>query len=139
MSKIAIIRELLQKNPAMKIDTLIKRSGVERPAIHVMVSTARKELGLKSRQTLVRERKAKRKVNKTVPIVMKEPTLNDLVNHPPHYKAGGIETIDFIEAKKLNYNLGNVVKYVARADYKGARKQDLEKAVWYLQREISTL
>ena len=61
------------------------------------------------------------------------------VNHPPHYKVGGIETIDFIEAKKLNYNLGNVVKYVTRADHKGARKQDLEKAVWYLQREISSL
>jgi len=62
----------------------------------------------------------------------------DPVNHPPHYKAGGIETIDFIEAKKLNYNLGNVVKYLTRADLKGNRKQDLEKALWYLNRELST-
>ena len=61
----------------------------------------------------------------------------DPVNHPPHYKAGGIETIDFIEAKKLNYNLGNVVKYITRADLKGNRKQDLEKALWYLNRELS--
>jgi hypothetical protein len=61
----------------------------------------------------------------------------DPVNHPPHYKTGGIETIDFIEAKGLNYNLGNVVKYITRADHKGNRKQDLEKAVWYLNREIS--
>jgi len=60
----------------------------------------------------------------------------DPVNHPPHYKAGGIETIDFIEAKKLGYNLGNVVKYITRADLKGNRKQDLEKALWYLKREI---
>jgi hypothetical protein len=60
----------------------------------------------------------------------------DPVNHPPHYKAGGIETIDFIEAKKLNYNLGNVVKYLTRADLKGNRKQDLEKALWYLNREL---
>jgi len=60
----------------------------------------------------------------------------DNVNHPAHYKVGGIETIDFIEAKKLNYNLGNVVKYLTRADHKGNRSQDLEKARWYLDREI---
>ena len=63
----------------------------------------------------------------------------DVVDHPPHYTVGGIETIDFIEAKKLNYNLGNVVKYITRADLKGNRKQDLAKALWYLQREISTM
>ena len=63
----------------------------------------------------------------------------DAVNHPPHYKVGGIETIDFIEAKKLGYNLGNVVKYVTRSEHKGNRKQDLEKARWYLDREISSM
>ena len=63
---------------------------------------------------------------------------NDLVNHPPHYKAGGVETIDFIEAKDLNYRLGNVVKYVSRAGRKDTDPvQDLEKAAWYLQREIA--
>jgi hypothetical protein len=51
----------------------------------------------------------------------------DMVNNPAHYKVGGIETIDFIEAKNLNYNLGNVVKYVTRAGHKGSRKEDLEK------------
>jgi hypothetical protein len=61
----------------------------------------------------------------------------DPVNHPPHYKTGGIETIDFIEAKDLNYRLGNVVKYVSRAGRKHSDPvQDLEKAAWYLQREI---
>ncbi len=64
--------------------------------------------------------------------------LTDLVNHPPHYKAGGVETIDFIEAKDLNYRLGNVVKYVSRAGRKDSDPvQDLEKAAWYLQREIA--
>ena len=61
----------------------------------------------------------------------------DMVNHPAHYKAGGIETIDFIEAKKLNYHLGNVVKYITRADLKGDRLENLQKANWYLQREIA--
>ena len=71
-------------------------------------------------------------------IEMFEPA-TDPVNHPAHYKVGGIETIDFIEAKKLGYNLGNVVKYLTRADHKGNRKQDLEKAMWYLTREINSL
>jgi len=61
----------------------------------------------------------------------------DMVNHPPHYKVGGIEVIDFIEAKQLGYNLGNVVKYVSRADEKGTDAiQDLQKARWYLERAI---
>jgi len=63
----------------------------------------------------------------------------DLVNHPAHYTTGGIETIDFIEAKKLNYNLGNVVKYLTRADHKGNKLEDLRKAQWYLTREINSL
>jgi hypothetical protein len=61
----------------------------------------------------------------------------DLVNQPPHYKTGGIEVIDFIEAKQLDFHCGNVVKYVARAAHKGAELQDLEKARWYLNRAIA--
>jgi len=60
----------------------------------------------------------------------------DVVNQPAHYTDGGIETIDFIEAKQLGYNLGNVIKYVSRAGKKGNRLQDLQKAQWYLTREI---
>lgn len=61
----------------------------------------------------------------------------DMVNHPPHYTVGGVETIDFIEAKQLNFNLGNVVKYLSRAGEKGDALQDLQKARWYLNREIA--
>ena len=60
----------------------------------------------------------------------------DTVNHPPHYTAGGIETIDFIEAKQLNYHLGQVVKYITRAEHKNNSLEDLQKAQWYLNREI---
>ena len=66
-------------------------------------------------------------------------TMHDPVNHPAHYTVGGIETIDFIEAKKLGYNLGNVVKYLTRADHKGNKLEDLRKAQWYLTREINSL
>lgn len=61
------------------------------------------------------------------------------VNHPAHY--GGAdnpyEAIKVIEAWGLGFNLGNTVKYIARAEHKGATVQDLEKARWYLDREIA--
>lgn len=64
----------------------------------------------------------------------------DLVNNPPHYKVGGIDFIDFAEAKGLTENayLFNVVKYVVRAGKKAGSDpvQDLEKAEFYLKREI---
>ena len=63
----------------------------------------------------------------------------DNVNHPAHYKVGGIETINFIEAKGLDYNLGNVVKYITRSDHKDNKLQDLQKAAWYLNRAISQI
>lgn len=66
---------------------------------------------------------------------------NDAVNHPEHYTDGGIETIDFIEAKKLPYHLGNAVKYISRAGKKDKNKtvEDLKKAVWYIERYISII
>jgi hypothetical protein len=64
---------------------------------------------------------------------------DDKVNSPSHYKVGGIETIDFIEAKKLDYHLGNVVKYISRADHKDEKLENLKKAQWYLNRAVSNL
>lgn len=61
----------------------------------------------------------------------------DMVNSPDHYKVGGIETIDFIEAKNLGYLLGNVVKYVSRADHKGNKLEDLKKAQWYMNKAVT--
>lgn len=60
----------------------------------------------------------------------------DLVNSPAHYTAGGIETIDFIEAKELGYHLGNAVKYISRAGRKGEAATDIRKAIWYLERYL---
>jgi hypothetical protein len=64
---------------------------------------------------------------------------DDKVNSPSHYKVGGIETIDFIEAKQLDYHLGNVVKYISRADHKDSKLENLKKAQWYLNRIVSNL
>ena len=63
--------------------------------------------------------------------------VNEAVNHPDYYKTGGVEAIDAIEAWGLGFNLGNVVKYIARAGRKTKDGlQDLQKAEWYLNREI---
>ena len=60
------------------------------------------------------------------------------VNHPIHYQQG-IEPIEVIESWGLNFSLGNVIKYTLRAPYKGKEIEDLEKAKWYLEREIIRL
>lgn len=66
---------------------------------------------------------------------------SDPVNHPPHY--GGAdnpyEAINVIEAWSLGFCLGNVVKYISRAGRKGAAVEDLKKARWYLDREITRM
>lgn len=65
----------------------------------------------------------------------------DSVNHPSYYNSGKIEVIDFIEDQKLGFHLGTVVKYISRAGKKDSNKlvEDLEKARWYLTREIERL
>ena len=68
-------------------------------------------------------------------------TQPDDVNHPSHYTSGKIEVIDFIEDKELGFHLGNAVKYISRAGRKNPDKivEDLQKAVWYINREIGRL
>ena len=65
----------------------------------------------------------------------------DVVNHPSHYTDGKIEVIDYIEDKGLGFCLGNAVKYISRAGKKYPDKEieDLEKAVWYINRRIKEL
>lgn len=67
----------------------------------------------------------------------------DMINHPPHYNSGAakcecgrrIECIDIV--KHMNFNLGNAMKYIWRAEYKSSIIQDLQKACWYLECEIT--
>ena len=59
-----------------------------------------------------------------------------MVNHPDHYQGNNFEVIDIIEDFNLNFSLGSAIKYILRAGKKDDRNQDLEKAIWYLQREL---
>ena len=60
------------------------------------------------------------------------------VDHPSHYNDGSIEVIDYIEDKNLGFCLGNAIKYISRAGkkYKDKEVEDLEKAIWYINRRI---
>lgn len=65
----------------------------------------------------------------------------DPVNHPPHYggKDNPYEAIKVIEAWGLGFCLGNSVKYIARHARKGNPLEDLRKARWYIDREITRM
>lgn len=72
--------------------------------------------------------------------VMKEILEREMVNHPDHYQgSGGMEVIDIIENYDLGFSLGNAIKYILRSNKKGSAKQDLKKAIWYINREINNL
>ena len=82
--------------------------------------------------------------NATKPKRVKVKLLDDPVNSPAHYTAGGIETIDYIKAKLtpeefIGYLKGSVIKYTSRAGKKQDTIQDLEKAQWYMNRQIKEL
>ena len=56
---------------------------------------------------------------------------------PSYYKRGRITVWDFIRDQGLNFHLGNAVKYICRAGYKGSKSEDIEKAIVYLQNELT--
>jgi len=127
-SKTAKIRTLLEQGKSVK--EIARRLKIKPTALYQVRwrdEKAAQQAEVKDNEGPVR----KPKEAAAVPVV-------DMVNHPPHYTVGGIETIDFIEAKDLNFRLGNAVKYIARAGKKEGVDpiQDLEKAAFYLKREI---
>ena len=68
--------------------------------------------------------------------------IESVVEHPSHYRSdSGFEAIDVIEAWNLGFNLGNALKYISRAGLKDKNREieDLEKAQWYLNREIERI
>lgn len=141
-------REFILRNPNATPAQIMSATGVKKHTVYKTKHLIKKQLANGAVLPSPPKRRGRPPKAKLIdlsaqPVLTAVMTSNksiaDMVNHPPHYKVGGIETIDFIEAKKLNYNLGNVVKYLTRADYKGNRKQDLEKARWYLDREIKSL
>jgi len=141
INKVELVRKMLTANPKIKPAEVSAKLGIAKSYTYVLMTKARK-MNNKAENILQSVAVAKFKEHMkaiggvTIETVDKQP---DPVNNPAHYTTGGIETIDFIEAKKLGYNLGNVVKYITRADHKGNKLEDLRKAQWYLSREILSI
>lgn len=87
------------------------------------------EASQKNNDELFEISKGKTKARKEKPKV-------DMVNHPPHYTShpSGVECIQITE--HMGFNLGNALKYIWRADLKGSAVEDLEKAIFYINREL---
>jgi hypothetical protein len=146
LTKSSKVIRYIKKNPNAKAKEVSQATGVPLASVYQTAYRVRKEMreGMaKVPMTTLSPKLAASKATKGMKVIAtytsNKSIKSDMVNHPPHYKAGGIETIDFIEAKNLGYNLGNVVKYVSRADLKGNKLEDLQKAKWYLDRAISNL
>jgi hypothetical protein len=124
-TKADLIRKYIANNPDAKPREIAKALGMSSVYVQQIRYNDKKA-------ALGKQPKAETPEYTTVALIV------DPVNHPPHYKSGGIETIDFIEAKGLGYHLGNVVKYISRAGLKGTNSglEDLKKARWYLDRAI---
>jgi len=149
LSAVEKIRRALIKNPNANVQDLAEEFGVKLKTVYNTRYNMRKKLkelaaDLQNDPRMpkfsdpVPTLKPKSKWT-TVALSMSDKTiLGDLINHPPHYVYGGIDTIDFIEAKRLGYHLGNVVKYITRAGRKGTTTglDDLKKARWYIDRAI---
>lgn len=75
---------------------------------------------------------------------MKKIITKETVNHPSHYNQGNIEVIEYIKSALgvkgcYNFCIGNVIKYISRAEYKDKQEEDLKKANWYLDYAIKLL
>lgn len=68
--------------------------------------------------------------------VLSERDTEGIVSNPKHYTQGNIQIIDFIQDQKLNFALGNAIKYICRCNYKGTKEIDLKKAIQYLKFEL---
>jgi len=141
----AKVRKYIEQNPTKKVAEIAKELEVKYQYVYII----KKKMESRAAELTAQGHRAHPVTGKILMQASERPIVNpqiemfepasDPVNHPAHYKYGGIETIDFIEAKELGYNLGNVVKYITRSDHKGNRKEDLEKALWYLTREINSI
>ena len=143
----------IQKNPNAKAKEVSKATGVSVSGVYQTVYLQKKRVNGMPMTTLsprsdwklasvsTSKKSVFQKPSTLAPNAIASMALHaeDKVNSPSHYKVGGIETIDFIEAKKLDYHLGNVVKYISRADYKDEKLENLKKAQWYLNRAVANL
>ena len=154
ISNITAVSNFLRTKPGLKAGDIVKKLKVSKVYAYNLLTQARKKMidDLPVVEDTVTDENARLSTERVNALIKGRKVLvanlaefaedqqADNIN-PAHYKVGGIETIDFIEAKLTaeeyrGYLRGNVLKYMSRADHKGDRLENLKKAQWYLNREI---
>ena len=142
LSMSAKIREYLRTNPKEKPQKVAEVLGVKLALVYA-VKKYDKDRAARAKKKKVAVSKHLPVYDKITEILQRPDTLPEvkpltvsMVNHPPHYMVGGIETIKFIEAKLtkeefVGYLKGNVLKYGSRIGSKGAAALDAGKLAWY--------
>ena len=135
LNKSVQVRELLKKD--LTADTIVKKVGCTKALVYQIHRKMREESDKKVEKAYAEKTNISELLAQAEPFPVEPPyfVISDPIN-PDHYKRNGIEAVDVIEAFDLNYRLGNVVKYVLRHVGKNGL-EDLKKARWYLDREIS--
>lgn len=139
--KVRMIAQALHNGEKPNVKALAAQFKCTDKYVYLLISEARKMTGItktpsKGGTQLSRALDLKRAMaNRPLPITMEEPKA-EMVNSPAHYTVGGIETIDYIQAKLTpdefrGYLKGNVIKYTSRAQYKEYPEEDIDKMVWY--------
>jgi len=145
LTKTSKVIQYVKKNPKAKAKEIAQAVGVPTSSVYQIAYKVRKQMreGMnKVPMTALSPKPAARKYAKGMKVIAISTSNKsihskaDMVNHPPHYKVGGIEVIDFIEAKLTpeefrGYLKGNVLKYTSRAGHKDDVTQDIGKLVWY--------
>jgi hypothetical protein len=152
LSKTQKIRNYMKDHPEAKAKAIAEAIGTKINYVYTVMHQERKKLKASAtpdslvkvqgvtmskddKNNLTDEQMSRLVFNVTKPKARMQKPIDD-VNHPPHYKIGGIETIDMIKAKLTpeefrGYLKGNVVKYLTRAGYKDDAGKDVDKMVWY--------
>ena len=143
-SKSAQVRRYILEHPEAKTSDVTKKFGVDAQIVYNVRYRMRRLTGVMA-EKFAKKTRAVAPTNTASVTISVPPTpelpiqMVDMVNSPPHYKHGGIETIDFIKAKLTKeeyrgYLKGNVLKYASRAGHKGSATEDAGKMAWYAQR-----
>lgn len=122
------------------IGVVIVAAIVHAIIMHERVGDIEGKFNFIDRYTSIKIKNLASRIEKLQKVIEKESNMkNDNVNSPAHYRQGGIECIEAIKASMSeegfkDYLKGNVMKYIWRYKHKGKAIEDIEKALWYLNR-----
>ena len=147
-TKAAKIREYMLLNPNMSSKSISEIFKVDTQVLYNIRYHLKKRVGNDALNKITQKLDTLTPVAQLAPTptppVINKTAVPDLVNSPPHYTSGGIETIDYIQAKLTpeefnGYLKGNILKYGSRLGLKGNDMQDAGKLGWYANKLRHTI